>query len=87
MWTFHVLMLAANLVFLMLINQTLVYNKGMCLLADSVQNATVAKDVFPKIEETSGVRFMYGCYSDGNFGGVVGTKQITDTLGELIAIR
>lgn len=35
-WTFHVFMLAANLIFLMIVSQVLIYNKGMCLLAENL---------------------------------------------------
>lgn len=35
-WTLHVFTLTANLVFLMIVSQALIYNKGMCLLSESM---------------------------------------------------
>lgn len=88
MWTFHVFMLATNLVFLMLVNQTFVYNKGMCLLADQlVDNQTSVEDVFPKTQATSGLYYLYSCYQSADFGEITKTGQMTEVLAGLIEIR
>jgi hypothetical protein len=41
-WAFHIFMLAANLVFVMVVSQVLIYNKGICLLGEKlVQNRSL----------------------------------------------
>ena len=87
-WTFHVFMLTANLVFLMIVSQTLIYNKGMCLLADSMlQNRTLVQDIYPKITASSGMYYFYSCYETPNFGENVGTLNMTSVIAQLISIK
>lgn len=67
-WTFHVFMLAANIIFMMIVSQVLIYNKGMCLLADNlIQNRSLVEDIFPKVKANTGMFYFYSCFNNPDF--------------------
>ena len=81
-------MLAMSLLFLILVNQSLVYNRGVCVVADQlIANGSAVQDIFPKTKAPSGVYYLYACYNDSEFGEITQTERFTDVLAEIMRIK
>ena len=67
-WFCLMVLFCINLFFLLLFNESIVYNKGICKFSqEALANRTYMEDVFPQTREGGSMYYLINCYYDHQF--------------------